>query len=120
MVSSGDRVFFRTFLHFLSIHKMFIRHSKIIHIREIKRRKILCILSFFLSRYQVFHREFIFFNCLITYKCSSELDSNVLKLRFVVNKSIYAKNTWQRFCIHTFTKCIFFKVYIYGILSQLI
>ena len=60
IVSSRNRVFFRTFLHFLSIHKMSIRHSKVIHIRVIKQRKILCISSFFSSRYQVFHSEFIF------------------------------------------------------------
>ena len=72
IVSSRNRVFFRTFLHFLSIHKMSVRHSKVIHIRGIKQQKILCISSFFSSRYQVFHREFIcskmhFFRGVITF-----------------------------------------------------
>ena len=60
IISSRNSVFFRTFLHFLSIHKMSVRHSKFIHIWGIKQRKILCISSFFSSTYQVFHSEFIF------------------------------------------------------------
>ena len=60
IVSYRNRVFFRTFLHFFSIHKMSVRHSKVVHIWGIKQRKILCISSFFSSRYQVFHSEFIF------------------------------------------------------------
>ena len=46
IVSSRNRVFFKTFLHFLSIHKVSVRHSKIIHIRGIKQRKILCFTIF--------------------------------------------------------------------------
>ena len=60
IVSSRNRVFFRTFLLVLSIHKMSVRHSKIIYISGIKQRKILCFTSFFLYRYQVFHSDFIF------------------------------------------------------------
>ena len=37
-----ETVFFRTFLHFLSIHKMFVRHSKIRLISRVKQRQILC------------------------------------------------------------------------------
>ena len=38
--SSGNRVFFRTFLYFESIHKIFVRHSKIIFISGITQRNI--------------------------------------------------------------------------------
>ena len=36
--SSGNRVFFRTFLYFESIHKIFVHHSKTIYISGIRQR----------------------------------------------------------------------------------
>ena len=60
IVCSRNRVFFRIFLHFESIHKLSVRHSKIIHISEIRQRKILCFTTLFSSRCPVFHGKCIF------------------------------------------------------------
>ena len=59
IVSSKNRVFFRIFLPFESIHTISVRHSKIIHISKIRQRKILCFTSLFLSRCALFHSKFI-------------------------------------------------------------
>ena len=60
IVSSRNRVFFRMFLYFESIHRNSVRHSKIIHISGIRQRKILCFTSLFLSRCTVFRCKYIF------------------------------------------------------------
>ena len=57
---SGNRVFFRTFLYFKSIHKIFVRHSKIIYISGIRQRNILNFTSFYRSRCTLLHSKFIF------------------------------------------------------------
>ena len=49
IVSSRNRVFFRTYQHFDRIHKITARHIYIIHIREIRYQKILFKVSFFSS-----------------------------------------------------------------------
>ena len=58
--SSGNRVFFRTFLYFQSIHKIFVRHCKIIYISGIRQRNILNFTSFCLSRCTLLHSKFIY------------------------------------------------------------
>ena len=58
--SSRNRVFFRTFLYFKSIHKISVRHSKILYISGIRQRNILSFTSFCLSRCPLFHSKCIF------------------------------------------------------------
>ena len=61
IVSSRNRVSFRTFLYFESIHKISVRHSKIIHISGITKWNTLCFTSFCRSRCPLFHTKFFFF-----------------------------------------------------------
>ena len=60
LVISRNTVFFRTFLYFESIHKISVRHSKIIYISGIRQRNILSFTSFCRSRCPLFHSKFIF------------------------------------------------------------
>ena len=53
------RMFFRTFLYFESIHKNFVRHSKIIYISGIRQRNILNFTSFCRSRCTLLYSKFI-------------------------------------------------------------
>ena len=58
--SSGNIVFFRTFLYFESIHKIPVRHSKIIYISGIRQQNILNFTSYCRSRCTLLHSKFIF------------------------------------------------------------
>ena len=73
MISSRNMVFFRTCQHFERIHKITARHIYIIHIREIRYRKILFKESFFSSICPLWPNIFIFsencnFDCVIALK----------------------------------------------------
>ena len=73
MISSRNRVFFRTYQHFERIHKITARHIYIIHIRGIRYRKIFFKVPFFSSICPLWPNNFIFsenfnFDCVIALK----------------------------------------------------
>ena len=70
---SRNRVFFIIFLHFECIHKISVRHSKIIHISGIRQRKIVCFASYFRQDVQcsivnLFFSKIFFSWCYLYYR----------------------------------------------------